>query len=691
MKTDGIAPILNRFILSLVIGVTAGAAFGAAWTHAASPMSTQAFRLQADFSAAPDATASEREAFTAFLESTAAKIPPRLKAILSRPILVRPASLGGRLVAPACAPAPAAPVTNDSPSPAHILGRLPGGPLTDLKHASVIEIHRAFLPIIASGPEAEPRFPCGHRTLYRTAQATVLHELGHLYDYSDRVLSPDQRAEVARCRARGPRAPESPTCAALLSVRGQISERPAFRNRVEWFNGVLTRGPKNQLLVRSPDPYEYRNLRENFAVNFEYFALDPEFACRRPALHDFYARAFEHPGALDPAQPCASFQQVRFAGSGLPVSLDPSRIFQVHYLFAGRGNEVSSRWGHAMIRLIVCSPERKEPSAECLKDTSYHVVASYRANVADLITSSLKGLTGAYPSQVFLFPLSEIVEEYTRGELRELTSYPLGLTEKQKSLFIRFVTEQYWQYSGRYYFLSNNCADEAFDALHAILPPEHPLQTWPLLTPLGLRDALLASGLADANGVRNLEAARQAGLYFPSHRLKLEQALAALREAGGPAAAHLPAEALAFFNRYDAQARAALYGNLPPSRKLAASFYLLEAQARRALNAKLQSDGAALLENPAENTPALDRVKQLQQIQLPWRQVGGDATGYTGYGVPLESELLAPDVLASRYQDYRDSLKNVGEWVRSRFPDAIGELDRIDANLRFFAAEMRKS
>lgn len=43
------------------------------------------------------------------------------------------------------------------------------------------------------------------------------------------------------------------------------------------------RGHSNDQIDRSPDP-ELSNPREFVAVNMEYFLLDPEYACRRPAL-----------------------------------------------------------------------------------------------------------------------------------------------------------------------------------------------------------------------------------------------------------------------------------------------------------------------------------------------------------------------------------------------------------------------
>jgi hypothetical protein len=80
--------------------------------------------------------------------------------------------------------------------------------------------------------------------------------------------------------------------------------------------------------------------------------------------------------------------------------IDPARIYQIHYLFAGKGKEMMSRWGHAMFRLVICAPG-KPVGPSCLQDFSHHVVVSYRANVEDMTMSYKKGMDGSYASQLF--------------------------------------------------------------------------------------------------------------------------------------------------------------------------------------------------------------------------------------------------------------------------------------------------
>ena len=84
-----------------------------------------------------------------------------------------------------------------------------------------------------------------------------------------------------------------------------------------------------------------------------------------------------------------------------------------------------SRWGHSMLRLVICAPGRAR-GPDCRLDLQYHRVLSFRAFVGDVQISSWRGLTGSYPSRLFVLPLEQVIEEYTKVELRGLQSIPLA-------------------------------------------------------------------------------------------------------------------------------------------------------------------------------------------------------------------------------------------------------------------------
>jgi hypothetical protein len=79
-----------------------------------------------------------------------------------------------------------------------------------------------------------------------------------------------------------------------------------------------------------------------------------------------------------------------------------------------------------MLRLVICAPGRPR-GPDCRLDLDQSLVLSYRAFVNDVQLSSWDGLVGNYPSRLFVLPLGQVIDEYTKTELRSLASVPLKL------------------------------------------------------------------------------------------------------------------------------------------------------------------------------------------------------------------------------------------------------------------------
>lgn len=316
------------------------------------------------------------------------------------------------------------------------------------------------------------------------ARAALIHELAHLFDRSPQGrLSSDAR---------------------LLDLAGWQRRplTPGLRRRDSAFSD------------RSPDAYERHDPMEFVAVNLEHALLDPEYACRRPALHAYFT---ERVGLPAPAHACPAtrvFVQPEATGdSATPLlSLDPSRIYEIDYLLAEPDTRVMSRWGHSMLRLVVCAPGRA-PGPDCRLDLAHHQVLSFRAFVDDVQISNWRGLTGAYPSRLFVLPLAQVIEEYTRVELRGLRSVPLRLERAEIDALLERAAQLHWTYDGRYAFVSNNCAVETWKLLHDANPR---LAAAPLasITPTGLLRRLERHGVADAGVLADRDRARRLGYHF---------------------------------------------------------------------------------------------------------------------------------------------------------------------------------
>jgi len=396
-------------------------------------------------------------------------------------------------------------------------------------------LNRRLLPALSDGSAATQRTNRPHGTVRRELLATLVHEIAHLYDRA-RLWSADGYRQLAFCSQRAASLglvglPDA--CRGQTERRFTLSDDPRLLDLAGWPQRVGQRGERevsNAQAARSPDIYELTNPLEFVAVNLEYFLLDPSYVCRRPSLHRYFREHFGWQPAE--ADECASGLPILNAGHDFArtplVELDPERVYEVDYLFAEANDAWVSRWGHSMLRLVICAPGRP-PGPDCRLDLDHHLVLSFRAFVGDVQLSSWDGLTGVYPSRLFVLPLGQVIDEYTKVELRSLASIPLKLEHREIEMLVERSAEMHWSYDGDYYFLSNNCAVETlkllrsgtarpeFDALDSILPS-------------GLLELLINRGLADASVLDDPREALRLGYRFDSYRDRYQAMFAVLRE-----------------------------------------------------------------------------------------------------------------------------------------------------------------
>lgn len=355
---------------------------------------------------------------------------------------------------------------------------------------NLVTLNQLLLLEIIKGEENAISFNCGHKNYYRLAMATLLHEVSHLYDHLD-------------------------------LGKTKISGQKSFLKLSGWKRNLLFKtAAKNLSRKRSADPYEYKNLEEHYAVNFEYFILDSEYKCKRPSYYRYFEEQFKFSPYEDSL--CKTNTQVRLDDTKGLIDIAPERVYRVDYLLASKGDEMISGFGHSMYRLIVCAPFRKKVSADCLKDKLYHVVLSFRANVTDIKSNPLKGIAGKYDSILFMLSFPKVIEEYNMAELRDLYSLPLNFSTDQKERFIYKALETYWEYAGAYKFLTSNCASESNELLQAALN-NHPIIRESVVKPYSLMEILIDYKLANKDVFKDLAVARKNGLLFESDFKRLEE------------------------------------------------------------------------------------------------------------------------------------------------------------------------
>jgi len=515
--------------------------------------------------------------------------------------------------------------------PSHVHGRARNGSIT---------LQRALLDTVQEG-----------QPLPQPLEAALIHELTHVLD---------------------------------RSPQGGWSRDGRWRDLAGWQRRPWKLGRTgNAFSGRSPDAYERASPAEFLAVNAEHLLLDPDYACRRPAVAAWFT---EHLGATGRTPDCDArlplMQAEEEAGAATLLELDPARVYAVDYLLAEGNDQLMSRWGHSMLRLVICAPGRPRGPA-CRMDLSHHRVLSYRAFVGDVQISSWRGLTGSYPSRLFVLPLNQVINEYTQVELRGLSSVPLAMDAPDIASLLERVAQVHWSYDGRYLFVSNNCAVETGKLLQEGVPR---LASPGLnrLTPRGLLSRLERLGVADASVLADRGQATRQGYYFASAEDHYQQLFDAARQ-------QLPLGTADVGNwlRQPASERARWVeqGDL----RATAALLLLEQAARRREELRARDVLKRLLGDPgnADGT-ARDALRALLedtgQLISPAALVQGD-----GYGLPSADERVQASAAAAQL-----SARGVPAWqalqtqLKHRLPQAQQhELALIDSNLARLGARMR--
>lgn len=582
------------------------------------------------------------KAVVSILNEVTNDLPASIKSTIGKEVLVQFKNLNATDVAK----------IDDNCSDKIILGRdsyLPGN--------STIEIDNVFAKEIGNGNRS---IKCAHKDIKTYLKSTIVHELGHMYD---------QKKNISKNTL-------------FLNIGGWVTKGIFVKKRTNM----------NQRDERSPDKYEFKSAAETFAVNLEFFLYDPEFKCRRQTYYEFYANTLESTPNADSR--CESVKKIMVTSEtavstskndsnsaqeeSLVRDMDFNRLYQVHYLFAGKGDAAMSRFGHSMFRLVFCAPGKaKGPS--CLNDSVHHVVVSFRANVQEMTTDYSKGMNGEYPSQLFFLKLPEVIQEYTQGEFREVTSLPLKLTDDQAKRFLARSTELYWGYKGKYYFFTNNCATEAFNLLKVARNQQDQLQDKDITTPVGMFSYLVKMGLGDTSVLTNLTDAQIKGYYFPGVTGKI---LSSLKVLGIK-----ELDFKKFVANNKSEKRLALYNTTLAK---ASNKVMIAANALRIEDVILRSEeinfakkvGSMLFgETPDERLKAAlgDRVVELQKMQA---EISPEFFVAPGYGVPLTGEFdsiprYKMEEVSEKTKEYGEELKSV---ISEFFPEDIKELQNIAIN-----------
>lgn len=545
-----------------------------------------------------------------------------------------------------------------------------------LQRKNVLILNIALLNELLRGRINSVKINCQHKNLYDQAIATIVHEITHAYDFNN----------------------------------GNLSKSNEFILRAGFKKGLLKTKNKNIDAMRSADPYEFKNLSEAYAVNLEYFVMDPEFACRRPAMFEYFKRTLEFDPFPNRICEPSNTVMMSTASGFYPVKLDWQRVYRIDYLLASPGSDLSSGFGHSMFRIILCAPERFDSisnkmikatpfGAKCLEDKLFHLVVSYRANIEDATMNYLKGIFGGYPLMLFILNFSDVLDEYNRDELRNVESFPLELSLKDKNNFINKVLEEHWNYRGSYKFITNNCAVESYDLLKGALETSR-LQRERSLTPQGV--------LEDLDRLEFLTLKSESREMF---RARTEQLIQAHQSAYGAKKSDAKNEKkalLQFISKSTSTERLERFSvfskeimessNLHTGVSLmkkalirASSFSVIEQQILRTETSVFRKKAAEVFMD-ADNANAKKLTKILQQTGAIFNQRFTDSA-MAGYGVPLLHEILTPDEVEQKMEQSKEAIASIETGLREFMPKEISNLEAININIGIFnqkSLEIRK-
>ncbi|MBO9667526.1 MAG: DUF4105 domain-containing protein [Bdellovibrio sp.] len=550
-----------------------------------------------------------------------------------------------------------------------------------------ITLDRSLISEIVKGPEHSAKTVRVHKNMYNEALATILHETTHLYDMAN-VHPDDEKEWISRCDTKFARDKDDRirngsrpfACKYYQNMTTSFSKNPYFLQVAGWMGDR-----ENGFNQRSPDIYEIKDSKEYLATNMEYFLMEPDYKCRRPGMYQILSKHFQH----------VPFQNVtceQNLGYVLPngnyekaalLSIDPARVYQIHYLFADKGADLVSGWGHSMIRLIICSPKRAVVGPDCLRDVEYHAVLSFRAYVDTPNTNMWSGLTGEYPSRLFILPMNQVIDEYPRGQFRSLKSLPMNLSRKQIQEFITRSVEIHWAYNGRYKFVSNNCATETLNLIQSVLLTPQIMFT-EIKTPISLYKVLVKQGLADDRVFSNLKTANEKGFFFESYEARYQKVFDILSES-----LRMPTKTFKEYIKLRAYDRSRVIHSVNRSqvgyKKMAASLYLLESAAQKQLQQDVLMELQAMItEGKAKgDRQSIKLDDTYMKLADMFAKPSSFLPQYVGYGLPTGVEMKAAEtLLLSKAQQARELKKTVVALQDSQLSgDLLNEVKLVKTNL----------
>lgn len=387
-----------------------------------------------------------------------------------------------------------------------------------------------FLSKIIDSNKLKTDYACEHRNFYKLAMATLIHELSHAYDMKKSNEKTSKRKEKqSLCIEYKKKYYIYPSSVCKQRAREKdniLTDLVQYRHLSGWSDkGLLF--PSSSLshyeVKRSPLPYEYKSRSEHFPVNMEFFLLDKEYECRRPALYSFFSRYFDHrPFPTNDCKVNTKIELNNIIDRVLTkVDLRLKKVQSIHYLYAGPGEKISEMFGTGMFRIILCDRNDRSEK-DCVKNSDNDIVFSYKRTGKELIVIDAQSMM-------------DITYQYNDMLFRDLYSLPIKMDRFEKELFYYQLLSDYWEFSGKYYLGGGTVTTELIRPLKGALL-NYDLYSKHPLSPKALFNDLIKSKVVDESIFQDVNGPESNGhifysskSYYKRHYLRLKKSSDFLR------------------------------------------------------------------------------------------------------------------------------------------------------------------
>ena len=362
----------------------------------------------------------------------------------------------------------------------------------------------------------DPRFPlaksCRFNNSFVFLQSILVHFTARAFDKIRFYPAEQDYYNYCRKNYSFSERNRDPNCRALGKIRGLVSERESYMALTSFFRGFLKYKNKQVLTIGENeearsfkywDPRELKDPFTSFAVNFEYFLLDSEYASRRPAVDHLIRRVLDMP-----ERPEGDIKIVfnRFLEDQSWLEVEPKRVSGIYLMQVSKGKDFESKWGHLGVLIAQCAPGKPVTDACLFEDKEYHVVIDFHANKYGWDESKMgkmegliKGMSGAYISQLHPFSFADRINYYVVDQQRHLKFYKIQSGVRSQNYFIKdFIYtafEFFTGFRGSWKHLTNNCVTHLNQIFKVSLPEIRNYKFFAITTPAQYVDIFLDKGL----------------------------------------------------------------------------------------------------------------------------------------------------------------------------------------------------